>query len=235
MREKLRKVAIALVGVAVMTGGVATVADAAKHGKRNHARKAAKAKQRQSNASGTARTRPEALTGDTKTQAEAAALAEVDGTVDGSFAARADNPAGAAYVVRITKSDDTHVIVLEDAAFAVLAVRDARPCGGRGGGDRGRPAPLTGDTKTQAEAAAQAALPDAEVKGSHAARADNPDGAVYVVVMENADDTYVRVLEDASFTVLRVVSADDRGPRGGHGFGPGRGHGPPPADDSDAS
>jgi hypothetical protein len=213
MREKLRKVMVTLIGITAMTGGMATVADAAKHSK-HHAKKAH------------AKTRNSAST---------TALAAVPGgTVKRSFTARADNPDGAAYIVRVEKADDTYVDVLEDASFAVLSVRDAKQChGGPGGGDHPRPEPLTGDTKTSAEAAALAAVPGGTVKHSFAARADNPDGAAYVVIVEQADDSYSRVLEDASFAVLKVV-ADDH--HGGPGHGPGR-DGPPQdgPDGSDAS
>ena len=54
-----------------------------------------------------------------------------------------------------------------------------------------RPAALTGDTKTQAEAAALAAVPGGEVEKSFAARAGNPDNAAYVVIVEKDDDSYV--------------------------------------------
>jgi hypothetical protein len=219
MREKLRKVMVVAVGITAMTGGLAAVADAAKHAK-HHAKKAhAKA---QTKKAGPTAARGAELAGDTKTSAEAAALAAVPGgTVQRSHAARAGNPDGAAYVVRVEKADDTYVDVLEDASFTVLKVVDARPChGGAGGGDRPHPEPLAGDTKTSAEAAALAAVPGGTVQRSVAAPAGNPDGAAYAVIVEKADDTYVKVLEDASFSILKVVADDHqggpRGPRGGH-------------------
>jgi hypothetical protein len=71
----------------------------------------------------------------------------------------------------------------------------------------GEVAPPTGDTKTQAEAAALAAVPGGTVERSRAARPDDPDGAVYAVDVENADGGYVVVLEDAGFDVIKVLDA----------------------------
>jgi uncharacterized membrane protein YkoI len=211
MREKMRSTLLALAGIAALTGGAVVATDTAlakKGGK--HAKKRSAAQ-------------PAALTGDSKTQAEAAALAAVPGgTVKASFAAKAGNPDGAAYVVRLTDADGDDIAVLEDASFTVLRTAAGRPpCGGAGpaGGERRGPEPLTGDTKTQAEAAALAAVPGGQVGSSHAARPDNPDGAVYAVDVETADDEYVVVLEDASFGVIKVVAAPPRrggGPRPPH-------------------
>ncbi|MFL5846609.1 MAG: hypothetical protein ACJ762_18145 [Solirubrobacteraceae bacterium] len=219
----MRNTLLAVAGIAALTGGSLVVTDAAvakKHSK--HAKKHATAKKRTAAAE---------LTGDTKTQAEAAALAAVTaGTVKRSFAAKADNPDGAVYVVRVTNADDEDVDVLEDARFNVIkTVEGGRPCAGGDHGDRGGPAALTGDAKTQAEAAALAAVPGGEVERSHAARPDNPDGAVYAVDVETADDAYKVVLEDASFNVIKVI---DRPEHGGPGH---RGPHPPQADDDDES
>jgi uncharacterized membrane protein YkoI len=226
MREKLTRIILTAAGVAALAGGTIAVTDAAvakgktKHAKKHKANKAAE------------------LTGDTKTQAEAAALAAVPGgEVERSFEAKADNPDGAKYVVRVEKDDDTHVNVLEDASFNVLEVVEAKakpPCGGDHGGVGGphpRPEALTGDTKTQAEAAALAAVPGGQVEDSHVARPDNPDNAAYAVRVEKEDDSYVIVLEDSSFNVIKVIDAPEHG-RGGPGGGHGH-HGPkpPPADE----
>lgn len=122
MRVKIRVVALAAVCIAALAGN-AGIANAAQHHKRHHATR------HQTN------TAPTALTGDTKTKAEAAALAAVPGgTVTRSKAARPDNEDGAAYVVDVTKSDDSRVVVLEDSGFNVLSVRDAPDHAGPGGG-----------------------------------------------------------------------------------------------------
>jgi uncharacterized membrane protein YkoI len=214
MREKIRRTVLALAGMAALTGGSLVVSDAAVAKK--HARHAKKHAAKRHTAQ-----RSAALTGDTKTQAEAAALAAVPGTVKRSFAARAGNPDGAVYVVTVTRTAGGDADVLEDASFNVLKTADARPC--HGGGAEGGPAALTGDVKTQAEAAALAAVPGGTVQRSHAARPDDPDGAVYAVDVETADDAYKVVLEDASFNVIKVLDAPPH--RGGHD-GPPRGAAP---------
>ena len=96
MRQKLTRIVLTAAGVAALTGGTVAVTDAAvAKTKHKHAKK--HAKKRNAN-------KPAALTGDTKTQAEAAALAAVPGgEVEKSFAAKADNPDNAAYVVIVEK------------------------------------------------------------------------------------------------------------------------------------
>src|SRR3954454_8265041 len=174
MREKLRRIALTAAGIAALTSGTVAVTDAAAaKGRHKHA------KQHRATANKRTASRPAALTGDTKTQAEAAALAAVPGgEVDKSFAAAAGNPDGAAYVVVVEQSDDAYVRVLEDATFKVIKTVDAPARHGHGpGGPHGDD--LTGDTKTQAEAAALNAVPGGTVGHSHAAPPDNPDNAAY--------------------------------------------------------
>jgi hypothetical protein len=207
MRDKLKRIVLVSAGVAALTGGTIAVTDAAvaKH-KPKHAKKHAK----KHNAN-----KPVALTGDTKTQAEAAALAAVpDGTVEKSFEAKAGNPDAAAYVVIVEKADDSHVKVLEDASFSVIRIVEKGERKGRG--PRGEE--LTGDTKTQAEAAALNAVPGGTVERSHTARPDNPDNAAYAVDVEKADGTHVVVLEDSSFNVVNILERPER-PEGGEGEG----------------
>jgi uncharacterized membrane protein YkoI len=77
------------------------------------------------------------LTGATLTSASAAALAAVPGgTVDHAGKVGANDPSGATYVVDVTKSDGSHVDVLEDSAFKVLSVKTppAHPAGQHGPG-----------------------------------------------------------------------------------------------------
>lgn len=235
MRHKLISVLTVLLGTAVLTGGTVGVASAATPAKKHQAKKQKNKKRQAANSAADAteagatgqRSGPTALTGDAKTQAEAAALAAVPGgTVLRSFAAKEGNPKGAAYVVVVQKDDESKVDVLEDASFGVIEVVAAKGCKGRGRGNGGRggherPAPLAGDVKTQAEAAALAAVPEGTVKASHAARPGDESGAVYAVHVSKADGSEVVVLEDAAYAVLKVVDRparhEGRGPRGPRG------------------
>ena len=156
-----------------------------------------------------------ALTGDTKTQAENAAVAANPGaTVQHSSSEDPAENTGAAYEVHITKSDGTRAKVLEDSSFTVLSTTaDDQPRGGPGGpGNPNEPA-LTGDEKTKAEAAAIAANPGATAKCSSKEDAAENNGAAYEVHIVKSDGTRAKVLEDSSFTVLST-SADDHGGRG---------------------
>jgi uncharacterized membrane protein YkoI len=64
------------------------------------------------------------LTGDTAKSASDAALAAVPGgTVTRASKEDPSDASGAAYEVHVTKSDGTHVEVLEDAAFKVLSTK----------------------------------------------------------------------------------------------------------------
>ncbi|MES1247454.1 MAG: hypothetical protein ABUS54_07260, partial [Actinomycetota bacterium] len=71
---------------------------------------------------GVPRTPETPLTADTLTKAEAAAVAKVGGTADFATAETDGANSAAAYEVHVTKADGTHVTVVEDASFAVLAV-----------------------------------------------------------------------------------------------------------------
>ena len=86
---------------------------------------------------------------------------------------------------------------------------------GRGGdGGPGNETALTGDTRTQAEAAAQAAYPDATVRRSSTEDPGDPSGAAYEVHMTKSDGSEIEVLEDASFKVI-ATQAGHHGPHGG--------------------
>ena len=120
----------------------------------------------------------------------------------------------------MTKTDGTHVTVILDSAYNVLAVESGR--GGRHGDHRGGPGggngetPLTGDTATKAKAAAVAKaggtadLATTENDNSNSA-------AAYEVHVTKSDGSHVVVILDKSFAVLTVET-------GGHGFGPHAGH-----------
>jgi uncharacterized membrane protein YkoI len=62
------------------------------------------------------------LTGDTAAKAKAAAVAKTGGTADFASTENDGTLAGAAYEVHVTKADGTHVEVILDTNFAVLAV-----------------------------------------------------------------------------------------------------------------
>ncbi|MES1246464.1 MAG: hypothetical protein ABUS54_02180, partial [Actinomycetota bacterium] len=66
------------------------------------------------------------------TKADAAAVAKVGGTADFATTVPDGSNGAAAYVVHVTKADGTHVAVVEDASFTVLAVETGRPGPGPG-------------------------------------------------------------------------------------------------------
>ena len=84
------------------------------------------------------------LTGDVATQANAAAVAKVGSGSTADFASTETNStlSGAAYEVHVTKADGTHVEVILDKDYTVLAVDTppgGGPHGGPGFGHGGRP------------------------------------------------------------------------------------------------
>ncbi len=169
-------------------------------------------------------TPPAALTGDTLAKVTAAAKTKVPGaTVDAAFAA--DRGKGA-YVVLMTKADTSHVAVVLDSSFAVVAVR-TRPEGPagehrgmRGPGHRAGETALTGDTLAKVTAAAKTKVPGATVNAAFAA--DRGKGA-YVVLMTKADTSHVAVVLDSSFAVVAVRTRPE-GPAGEHRGMRGPGH-----------
>ena len=66
------------------------------------------------------------LTGEVAAQAKAAALAKVGGTVDRASTENDSSNAAAAYEVHVTKADGSHVEVILDKSYAVLAL-ETRP------------------------------------------------------------------------------------------------------------
>jgi hypothetical protein len=80
--------------------------------------------------------------------------------------------------------------------------------GGRRGGGGGRSETLlTGDTKTQAEAAAQAAYPDAKIWRSSTESPNDPSGAAYEVHLTKSDGSEIEVLEDKDFKVIATETS----------------------------
>ncbi len=153
-----------------------------------------------------------ALTGETKTKVEAAALAEVPGTV-----IRTETDRGGVYESHIRKSDGTEVEVKVDKAFTVTAV-DTAPAGGRGGpggrhdggphGDVAAIAKDLGVTSAKLRSALDAARPAADAtKGDR-----RDDGAAAIA----------KSLGESTADVQAVLDAN-RPDGGGGGHGPGRG------------
>ena len=171
-----------------------------------------------------ARTPETPLAGDTLAKVEAAALARVGGTVDRATAENDGVNPAAAYEAHVTKADGTHVQVILDKDYAVLAVETGRRGPGGPGGPGGRhgghgdggsgETPLTGDIATKAEAAAVAKV-GGSADGATTENDSSNSAAAYEVHVTKADGTHVQVILDTSFTVLAV---ETRGPGGpGHG------------------
>jgi uncharacterized membrane protein YkoI len=164
-----------------------------------------------------------ALTGDVATQAKAAAVAKVGGTADSATTENDSSNPAAVYEVHVTKTDGTHVKVILDSSFAVLAVETG---GGRGGpgdgnghghghghGGSGETA-LTGATATQAKAAAVAKV--GGTADSATTENDNSNAAAtYEVHVTKTDGTHVTVILDSSFAVLNVETGGPHGPGDG--------------------
>jgi uncharacterized membrane protein YkoI len=206
MEEKLWKVvaAGAALGAFALGGAAIAVAGSASKG-------AAKVTTSTSSTHA-ARTPETPLTGDTLAKGSAAAIAKVGGTVDAATTENDGNIAGATYEVHVTQTDGSHVTVILDKSFAVLAVLTGGPHGGHGHGHAGPgiPAghgetPLTGDTLAKAKAAAVA-----KVGGTASSASTENDstlaGAAYEVHVTKADGSHVEVVLDKDFNVLAVES-----------------------------
>lgn len=210
MKKNLWKATLAVVAIALVGTAVAVAA-----GKPSHTTKA----------TSVASTPETPLTGDTLTQVEAAALAKVGGgTVDAATTENDGTLAGAAYEAHVTKTDGTHVRVVLDSSYAVLAVETGPPGprGPHGGCPGNGETPLTGDTKTQAVAAALAKTGGTADFASTETDSTNAN-ATYEVHVTKTDGTHVEVVLDASFNVLSVETRP-AGPPPGFPGGPPPGH-----------
>jgi uncharacterized membrane protein YkoI len=76
-----------------------------------------------------------ALTGDVATKAKAAAVAKTGGTADSATTENDNSNTAAVYEVHVTKTDGTHVTVILDKDYNVLAV-ETGPSGPSSHGDR---------------------------------------------------------------------------------------------------
>jgi len=166
-----------------------------------------------------AHARETALTGDVLAKVTAAAVTKVGGTVDSATTENDSDNANAAYEAHVTKADGTHVEVILDKSYTVLAVEAGH---GPGGHDHGRnghgpgsgETELTGDVATKAKAAAIAKVGGTVERATTENDSDNASAA-YEVHVTKADGTDVEVILDKSYTVLSVET-HDRGPGGHH-------------------
>ena len=176
-----------------------------------------------------ARTPETPLTGDVLAKVKAAAIAKGGGTVDAATTENDSSLAGAAYEAHVTKADGTHVEVILDKDYNVLAVETGRHGPGRGpgpghgppGGPGNGETPLTGDTLAQAKAAALAKVTGGTVEFASTENDSSNANAKYEVHVTKSDGTHVEVILDKDFNVLGVEDRPARGPhgdRGGNGF-----------------
>ena len=172
-----------------------------------------------SNAGKAAHTPETALTGDVLAKVKAAAIAKVGGTVDSATTENDSSNAAAAYEAHVTKSDGTHVTVILDKSYGVLAVETGQ--GGRGGhhgdgrGGNGETA-LTGDTATKAKAATVAKTGGTAERATTENDGSDP-AAAYEVHVTKADGSHAVVILDKNYAVLTVEShADGPGHHDGH-------------------
>src|SRR3954470_22333964 len=161
MQQGIRKTTAGVAAAAILALAGATVAVGA--GSSSTAASATT-----SAATKTAKTPETPLTGNVLAQVKAAAIAKVGGTVDRATTENDSSNSAAAYEAHVTKADGSHVTVILDSSFAVLAVETGHRGGpgrgpGGGPGDHGHRGPggsgetdLTGDVAARAKAAAVA-------------------------------------------------------------------------------
>ena len=155
------------------------------------------------------------LTGDTLAGVKAAAIAKAGGTVDSATTENDSANANAAYEAHVTKADGSHVTVILDKDYNVLAVETGHAGGGSRGGPGNGETELTGDTATKAKAAAVAKVGGTADRASTENDSSNANAA-YEVHVTKTDGTHVQVILDKSFAVLGVETG---GPGGRDHFG----------------
>jgi len=206
MNDRLYKTWVGLAAVAAAgLGGAAVAAGAGSSSK-------ASTSTTTTTAAKPAHTPETPLTGDVAAKAKAAAVAKVGGTAERASTENDSSTAGAAYEVHVTKSDGTHVKVILDRDYNVLAVETGHgPDGHRGHGPGGNgETELTGDVAAKAKAAAIAKVGGTADRASTENDSSNA-AAKYEVHVTKADGTHVTVIEDANYNVLSVET--------GHGPG----------------
>lgn len=157
-----------------------------------------------------------ALTGETKTKVEAAALAKVPG----GTVLRSETDNGGVYEAHVRKADGTEVEVKVDKDFTVTAVNafsgrgggHGGPGGGHGRFDLSAVATKLGVSEEKLQSAVDAARPDDARKDRGADRAADLAKAL------NVETAKVQSILDAN---RPSRDSGDRGPRGGGPGGPG--------------
>jgi uncharacterized membrane protein YkoI len=162
-----------------------------------------------------ARTPETPLTGDVAAKAKAAAVAKVGGTADSATTENDSSNADAVYEVHVTKADGTHVKVILDKDYNVLAVETGHGFGHDGRGGHGPGAngetELTGDVATKAKAAAIAKVGGTADRASTENDSSNA-AAKYEVHVTKADGSRVEVILDKDYNVLSVETRPEHGP-----------------------
>jgi hypothetical protein len=153
---------------------------------------------------------------DEETAAKVKAAAEE--AVPGATVKKSGHDRDDGYIAMLLKADGTtRVLVHLDEDFKVTKIEDPAPERKRRPGHE----PLDAATAAKVKAAAEKAVPDAEVKKSGHDR----QGDGYIALMEKEDGTKVLVHLDKDFKVTSVQDPAPN-PRGRRG-GPGRGRGGP--------
>jgi uncharacterized membrane protein YkoI len=137
----------------------------------------------------------EALTGNTATRVEQAALAETGGGAVERVETDADGHA--AYEAHVVEEDGTRVTVYVDEQFHVVGVEDS-PTGGHARGDE---QPLTGDTVTRVQEAALAGTGGGTIER---VETDADGHAAYEAHIVKDDGTRVTVYVNEQFDVVGV-------------------------------
>ncbi len=159
-----------------------------------------------------------ALTGTTADKVEAAVLAKYPGaTIE-----RLETDSDGVYEAHIVTTDEKHLVVAVDAAFAVTGAQEMTGGpGGKGGGPGNGETALTGTTADKVEAAVLAKYPDATIK-----RLETDSDGVYEAHIVTTDEKHLVVAVDAAFAVTGAQEMTG-GPGRGHGHGPDAGSATP--------
>ena len=169
---------------------------------------------------GAQHTRETPLTGDVLAKVTAAAIAKVGGTVDSATTENDSTNAAAAYEAHVTKADGTHVTVILDKSYTVLAVETGHGPGSRDHHGHGR-GPGTGETALTDDVAARAKAAAVARTGGTAEEATTENdssnqAAAYEVHVTKTDGSRVAVILDKDFAVLAVETHEGHGPGDHH-------------------
>jgi len=167
---------------------------------------------------GAQHTRETPLTGDVLAKVTAAAIAKVGGTVDSATTENDSTNAAAAYEAHVTKADGTHVTVILDKSYTVVAAETGHGPGGRdhhGHGPGNGETALTGDVAARAKSAAVARTGGTAEEATTENDSSNP-AAAYEVHVTKTDGSHVTVILDKDFAVLAVETHAGHGPGDHH-------------------